>query len=132
MTAAGVPCVPGYHGTDQSIERLQAEAEAIGFPVLIKAVMGGGGKGMRIVDSAKDFRDALESARREALKSFSDERVLVEKYLVRPRHVEVQVFGDSKGNVVSLWERDCSVQRRHQKIIEEVRLFILMIEHIKQ
>lgn len=121
MTAAGVPCVPGYHGTDQSTERLQSEAEAIGYPVLIKAVMGGGGKGMRIVNEAKDFTDALESARREALKSFSDERVLVEKYIVRPRHVEVQVFGDSKGNVVSLWERDCSVQRRHQKIIEEVR-----------
>ena len=121
MIAAGVPCVPGYHGTDQSPERLQKEAERIGFPVLIKAVMGGGGKGMRIVHNASEFPDALESAKREAQKSFGDERVLVERYIVRPRHVEVQVFGDSFGNVVSLWERDCSVQRRHQKIIEEVR-----------
>ncbi|EJC98821.1 uncharacterized protein FOMMEDRAFT_114069 [Fomitiporia mediterranea MF3/22] len=119
MTSAGVPCVPGYHGTDQSPSRLQSEASQIGYPVLIKAVMGGGGKGMRIVHSAADFPDALESARREAKKSFGDERVLVEKYIVRPRHIEVQVFGDSFGNVVSLWERDCSVQRRHQKIIEE-------------
>ncbi|KAH8119733.1 carbamoyl-phosphate synthase L chain, ATP binding domain-containing protein [Phellopilus nigrolimitatus] len=119
MTAAGVPCVPGYHGADQSPDRLLHEAELIGFPVLIKAVMGGGGKGMRIVDAAADFPDALESARREAQKSFGDERVLVEKYIVRPRHVEVQVFGDKFGDVVSLWERDCSVQRRHQKIIEE-------------
>lgn len=121
MTAAGVPCVPGYHGSDQSPEKLALEAEQIGFPVLIKAVMGGGGKGMRIVHSAAEFPQALESARREAQKSFGDERVLVEKYIVRPRHIEVQVFGDSFGNVVSLWERDCSVQRRHQKIIEEVR-----------
>ena len=119
MTRAGVPCVPGYHGTDQSPERLQREAQRIGFPVLIKAVMGGGGKGMRIVHSESEFQDALESAKREAKKSFGDERVLVERYIVRPRHVEVQVFGDSHGNVVSLWERDCSVQRRHQKIIEE-------------
>ncbi|THH10388.1 hypothetical protein EW145_g1364 [Phellinidium pouzarii] len=119
MTAAGVPCVPGYHGTEQSPERLQHEAAQIGFPVLIKAVMGGGGKGMRIVHAPEDFPDALESARREARKSFGDERVLVEKYIVRPRHIEVQVFGDAFGNCVSLWERDCSVQRRHQKIIEE-------------
>ncbi|KAL5535926.1 hypothetical protein ACEPAF_4020 [Sanghuangporus sanghuang] len=119
MTSAGVPCVPGYHGSDQSPERLQQEASRIGYPVLIKAVMGGGGKGMRIVHSAEEFPDALESAKREAQKSFGDVRVLVEKYIVRPRHVEVQVFGDSLGNVVSLWERDCSVQRRHQKIIEE-------------
>ena len=122
MTNAGVPCVPGYHGTDQSPEGLQREARKIGFPVLIKAVMDGGGKGMRIVHSESEFQDALESAKREAKKSFGDERVLVERYIVRPRHVEVQVFGDSHGNVVSLWERDCSVQRRHQKIIEEVRL----------
>jgi 3-methylcrotonyl-CoA carboxylase alpha subunit len=120
MTRAGVPCVPGYHGSDQSPGHLLAQAELIGFPVLIKAVLGGGGKGMRIVHSAADFEEALESAKREALKSFSDERVLVEKYIVKPRHVEVQVFGDMHGNVVSLWERDCSVQRRHQKIIEEV------------
>jgi 3-methylcrotonyl-CoA carboxylase alpha subunit len=125
MTRAGVPCVPGYHGSNQDPSHLLSEAESIGFPVLIKAVLGGGGKGMRIVLNAHDFPEALESAKREALKSFSDERVLVEKYIVRPRHVEVQVFGDQMGNVVSLWERDCSVQRRHQKIIEEVRCDVL-------
>lgn len=92
----------------------------MGYPVLIKAVLGGGGKGMRIVRSADEFLEALESARREARKAFGDDRVLVETYIERPRHVEVQVFGDMMGNVVSLWERDCSVQRRHQKIIEEV------------
>ncbi|KAG8963374.1 hypothetical protein FRC05_004762 [Tulasnella sp. 425] len=119
MTQAGVPCVPGYHGTNQDPSFLQEQAEKITFPVLIKAVMGGGGKGMKVVHKREDFLDALESAKREAMKSFSDDRVLVEKYIVRPRHVEVQVFGDQHGNVVSLWERDCSVQRRHQKIIEE-------------
>ncbi|KAF8336845.1 carbamoyl-phosphate synthase L chain, ATP binding domain-containing protein [Cantharellus anzutake] len=119
MTKAGVPCVPGYHGTDQSSSNLLAQAESIGFPVLIKAVLGGGGKGMRIVYSAEEFNQALESAKREAMKSFSDDSVLVEKYIVRPRHIEVQIFGDQFGNVVGLWERDCSVQRRHQKIIEE-------------
>lgn len=125
MTAAGVPCVPGYHGADQSPACLASEAKRIGFPVLIKAVMGGGGKGMRVVNSESEFSDALESAKREAKKSFGDERVLVEKYIVRPRHVEVQVFGDMFGNVVSLWERDCSVQRRHQKIIEEVAIYFV-------
>lgn len=128
MTSAGVPCVPGYHGSDQSIGRLVEAAEQIGFPVLIKAVMGGGGKGMRIVHNASELPDALESAKREAIKSFGDDRVLVEKYIIRPRHVEVQVFGDQHGNVVSLWERDCSVQRRHQKIIEEVCRAIVNIE----
>ena len=132
MTLAGVPCVPGYHGSDQSPSRLLGEAEQIGFPVLIKAIMGGGVKGMRIVHSASEFPDALESARREARKSFGDERVLVEKYIVRPRHVEVQVFGDQKGNVVSLWERDCSVQRRHQKIIEEAPVTIAKEETFEQ
>jgi len=117
---AGVPCVPGYHGTNQEPLHLLSEAERIGFPVLIKAVLGGGGKGMRIVKNADEFLDALESAKRESIKSFSDDRVLVEKYIVKPRHIEVQVFGDALGNVASLWERDCSVQRRHQKIIEEV------------
>ncbi|KAG9029864.1 hypothetical protein FRB95_004782 [Tulasnella sp. JGI-2019a] len=119
MTAAGVPCVPGYHGTNQDPAHLLACAEEITFPVLIKAVMGGGGKGMRTVTAKEDFMEALESAKREAMKAFGDDRVLVEKYIVRPRHVEVQVFGDQFGDVVSLWERDCSVQRRHQKIIEE-------------
>ncbi|KAG8897362.1 hypothetical protein FRB99_008211 [Tulasnella sp. 403] len=119
MTAAGVPCVPGYHGTNQDPAHLLSCAEEITFPVLIKAVMGGGGKGMRVVESKEHFMEALESAKREAMKAFGDDRVLVEKYIIRPRHVEVQVFGDQIGNVVSLWERDCSVQRRHQKIIEE-------------
>ncbi|KAG8763328.1 hypothetical protein FRC11_004760 [Ceratobasidium sp. 423] len=119
MTRAGVPCVPGYHGSDQSPAKLLTEAKSIGFPVLIKAVLGGGGKGMKIAYSASEFEEALASAQREAAKSFGDSRVLVEKYIERPRHVEVQVFGDTKGDVVSLWERDCSVQRRHQKIIEE-------------
>ncbi|GJJ15269.1 hypothetical protein Clacol_009545 [Clathrus columnatus] len=117
--AANVPCVPGYHGAAQDTETLLGASEKIGYPVLIKAVLGGGGKGMRIVHSPSEFVEALESARREAKKAFNDERVLVEKYIERPRHVEVQVFGDTLGNVVSLWERDCSVQRRHQKIIEE-------------
>ncbi|EJD41813.1 hypothetical protein AURDEDRAFT_153044 [Auricularia subglabra TFB-10046 SS5] len=118
MTAAGVPCVPGYHGTEQDGAFLLARAEEIGFPVLIKAVLGGGGKGMRIASDAASFPDALESARREASKAFGDERVLVERYVRAPRHVEVQVMADGR-NAVSLWERDCSVQRRHQKIIEE-------------
>jgi 3-methylcrotonyl-CoA carboxylase alpha subunit len=120
MLAAGVPCVPGYHGAEQAPEHLFAQAQQIGFPVLIKAVLGGGGKGMRIVSDPTLFFESLDSAKREAMKSFGDERVLVEKYITRPRHVEVQIFGDTFGDVVSLWERDCSVQRRHQKIIEEV------------
>jgi 3-methylcrotonyl-CoA carboxylase alpha subunit len=119
MTRAGVPCVPGYHGAEQAPAKLLQEAKSIGFPVLIKAVLGGGGKGMKIAYAADEFEDALASAQREAAKSFGDSRVLVEKYIERPRHVEVQVFGDVKGDVVYLWERDCSVQRRHQKIIEE-------------
>jgi 3-methylcrotonyl-CoA carboxylase alpha subunit len=117
---AGVLCVPGYHGTDQSPENLRSQAQKIGYPVLIKAIMGGGGKGMRIVEEDESFLEDLESAKRESQKSFGDDRVLVEKYITQPRHIEVQVFGDILGNVVSLWERDCSVQRRHQKIIEEV------------
>ncbi|HVJ01262.1 MAG TPA: acetyl/propionyl/methylcrotonyl-CoA carboxylase subunit alpha [Sphingomonas sp.] len=119
MIAAGVPVTPGYLGEDQSPERLQAEADAIGYPVLIKAVAGGGGKGMRRVDAAADFADALASCKREAASSFGDDRVLLEKYILSPRHIEVQVFGDSHGNVVHLFERDCSLQRRHQKVIEE-------------
>ncbi|MDO8297196.1 MAG: acetyl/propionyl/methylcrotonyl-CoA carboxylase subunit alpha [Caulobacter sp.] len=119
MIAAGVPCTPGYLGDDQSEVRLEEEAKAIGYPVLIKAVAGGGGKGMRKVEAARDFQDALASCRREAAASFGDDRVLIEKYAARPRHIEVQVFGDSHGNVVHLFERDCSLQRRHQKVIEE-------------
>ncbi len=119
MIAAGVPVTPGYMGDDQSLDRLQAEADATGYPVLIKAVAGGGGKGMRRVDAAADFADALLSCRREAESSFGNTHVLIEKYILSPRHIEVQVFGDSHGNVVHLFERDCSLQRRHQKVIEE-------------
>jgi 3-methylcrotonyl-CoA carboxylase alpha subunit len=119
MIAAGVPVTPGYLGEDQSPERLRAEADAIGYPVLIKAVAGGGGKGMRRVDDANAFADALDSCRREAAASFGDDRVLIEKYILSPRHIEVQVFGDTHGNAVHLFERDCSLQRRHQKVIEE-------------
>ncbi|KIJ66464.1 hypothetical protein HYDPIDRAFT_86424 [Hydnomerulius pinastri MD-312] len=119
MSAAGVPCVPGYHGTNQDPQLLYDEAANIGYPVLIKAIHGGGGKGMRVVSAPSEFMDALESAKRESLKSFGDSDVLVEKYIERPRHIEVQVFADTLGGAVSLWERDCSVQRRNQKIIEE-------------
>jgi 3-methylcrotonyl-CoA carboxylase alpha subunit len=119
MQKAGVPTTPGYLGEDQSAERLRAEADAIGYPVLIKAVAGGGGKGMRRVDASVDFLDALASCQREAASSFGDDRVLIEKYILSPRHIEVQVFGDAHGNVVHLFERDCSLQRRHQKVIEE-------------
>ncbi|XP_071949650.1 methylcrotonoyl-CoA carboxylase subunit alpha, mitochondrial-like [Antedon mediterranea] len=119
MSAAGVPIIGGYHGEDQSDTRLKEEAGKIGYPVMLKAVRGGGGKGMRIVPTVSDFDEALASARREALKSFDDDVMLVEKFVENPRHVEVQVFGDKHGNYVYLFERDCSVQRRHQKIIEE-------------
>ncbi len=119
MQAAGVPLVPGYHGDDQSPALLRNEATRIGYPVLIKASAGGGGKGMRVVEREADFEAALASCQREARASFGDDRVLVEKYLVRPRHIEVQVFGDTHGHVVHLYERDCSAQRRHQKVIEE-------------
>ena len=119
MIAAGVPVTPGYLGADQSPARLRAEADAIGYPVLVKAVAGGGGKGMRRVESAADFADALASCKREAAAAFGDDRVLIENYILSPRHIEVQVFGDTHGNVVHLFERDCSLQRRHQKVIEE-------------
>ncbi|XP_056646745.1 methylcrotonoyl-CoA carboxylase subunit alpha, mitochondrial [Diorhabda sublineata] len=119
MAAAGVPIIVGYHGEDQSTETLKREAQRIGFPVMIKAVRGGGGKGMRIAYTEEDFEEALESAKTESQKSFADSVVLLEKFVTEPRHVEVQVFADSHGNVVHLFERDCSVQRRHQKIIEE-------------
>jgi 3-methylcrotonyl-CoA carboxylase alpha subunit len=119
MQQTGVPLVPGYHGEDQSPELLQQQAERIGYPVLIKASAGGGGKGMRRVDRAADFPAALASCQREASASFGDARVLIEKYLLRPRHIEIQVFTDAHGNGVYLFERDCSIQRRHQKVIEE-------------
>jgi acetyl/propionyl-CoA carboxylase alpha subunit len=119
MQKAGVPVTPGYLGEDQAEATLAKEAARIGFPVLIKAVAGGGGKGMRRVDEAAGFDAALGAARREAKASFGDDRVLLETYVTRPRHIEVQVFGDTHGNVVHLYERDCSLQRRHQKVIEE-------------
>ena len=119
MRAAGVPVTPGYEGEDQSPARLADEANKIGYPVLIKAVAGGGGKGMRKVDSEQDFVAALESCKREASSSFGNDEVLLEKWITSPRHIEVQVFGDAHGNVVHLFERDCSLQRRHQKVIEE-------------
>ncbi|WP_262054620.1 acetyl-CoA carboxylase biotin carboxylase subunit, partial [Burkholderia thailandensis] len=119
MHAAAVPLVPGYHGDDQSPELLRREADRIGYPVLLKASAGGGGKGMRVVERAADFAAALASCQREAAASFGNDRVLIEKYLQRPRHVEVQVFGDTYGNAVYLFDRDCSVQRRHQKVLEE-------------
>ena len=119
MGRAGVPLVPGYHGADQDSGLLEREAGRIGYPVLIKASAGGGGKGMRIVGRAEDFQAALASCQREAASSFGDAAVLVEKYVQRPRHIEIQVFGDTLGNYVWLFERDCSVQRRHQKVLEE-------------
>lgn len=119
MNAASVQCVPGYHGSDQAPEVLAQEAEKIGFPVLIKAVRGGGGKGMRIAKSASEFSEMLDSAKSEARNSFGNDEVLVEKYITTPRHIEVQVFADKHGNCVALGERDCSIQRRHQKILEE-------------
>ncbi len=119
MAKAGVPLVPGYHGDDQDPLRLAREADATGYPVLIKATAGGGGKGMKIVTRADEFPAALASAQREAKASFGDERVLIERYLSSPRHIEIQVFADTQGNAVHLFERDCSVQRRHQKVLEE-------------
>ncbi|MEH6677983.1 acetyl/propionyl/methylcrotonyl-CoA carboxylase subunit alpha [Phenylobacterium sp.] len=119
MIEAGVPVTPGYHGENQEPDHLAAQAEQIGYPVLIKAVAGGGGKGMRKVERSADFAEALGAARREAAAAFGDDRVLLETYVARPRHIEVQVFGDAHGQVVHLFERDCSLQRRHQKVIEE-------------
>ncbi len=119
MEKAGVPLVPGYHEADQDPAMLQHEANRIGYPVLIKASAGGGGKGMRAVDKAEDFAAALASCQREARNSFGSDAVLIEKYVQRPRHIEIQVFGDTHGNCVYLFERDCSVQRRHQKVLEE-------------
>ena len=119
MEEAGVPVTPGYHGDNQDPDHLKNAADAIGYPVLIKAVAGGGGKGMRKVDASGDFLDALDSCKREAKSSFGNDEVLIEKFIENPRHIEVQVFGDSRGRVIHLFERDCSLQRRHQKVIEE-------------
>ena len=119
MQSLGVPVVPGYDGDDQNIDTLTAEAAKIGFPVLVKASAGGGGKGMKIVREAAELRPAIESAQREALKAFGDQRLLLERYIEEPRHVEFQVFGDGADTVLHLFERDCSIQRRHQKIVEE-------------
>ncbi|NGR06772.1 acetyl/propionyl/methylcrotonyl-CoA carboxylase subunit alpha [bacterium SGD-2] len=119
MEKAGVPLVPGYHGDNQDPDFLRRQADSIGYPVLIKASAGGGGKGMRVVGSSVDFDEALASCKREAASSFGDDRVLIERYLLKPRHIEIQVFADTHGNCLHLFERDCSVQRRHQKVIEE-------------
>ncbi len=119
MEKAGVPLVPGYHGDDQSVATLRAEAEKCGFPLLLKAVAGGGGKGMRVVERIEDFEDALAAAQRESKNAFGNPDMLIERYLTQPRHVEIQVFCDQSGNGVYLAERDCSVQRRHQKVLEE-------------
>ena len=119
MSAAGVPLVPGYHEEDQSQQRLQLAADAMGYPLLIKASAGGGGKGMRVVTSSGEFVVALQGAKRESAAAFGDDRVLLEKYLEHPRHVEIQIFADTHGNCVHLFERDCSIQRRHQKVVEE-------------
>jgi 3-methylcrotonyl-CoA carboxylase alpha subunit len=119
MQSAGVPVVPGFHGHEQDLASLQQAADRIGYPVLIKASAGGGGRGMRLVHGAEEFSDALTSARREAQAAFGSDQVLLEKYLLKPRHIELQVFGDSEGNIISLYERECTLQRRHQKVVEE-------------
>ena len=119
MEKAGVPLVPGYHGEQQDASFLHQQADQMGYPVLLKASSGGGGKGMRIVQNSADFMAALDSCKREALNSFGDDKILIEKYLIRPRHIEMQIFADAKGACLHLFERDCSVQRRHQKVLEE-------------
>jgi 3-methylcrotonyl-CoA carboxylase alpha subunit len=128
MEASGVPVVPGYHGEDQSAATLQAAADGIGYPVLVKASAGGGGRGMRRVGNADELAEAIASAKREAASSFGDDRILIEKYLAAPRHIEVQVFGDSHGNVASLFERECTLQRRHQKVVEEAPAIAITAE----
>ncbi len=119
MAQADVPLVPGYHGDNNSLQHLLAEAEKIGYPVMLKAVMGGGGKGMRVVNDAQAMPFAIESAQREAQSSFGDQHLLIEKCIVKPRHVEIQVFADQHGHCLYLSDRDCSIQRRHQKVVEE-------------
>src|SRR5690606_36578836 len=125
MQSHGVPVVPGYNGADQAVETLRGEAEAIGFPVLLKASAGGGGKGMRIVHGSDGLVAAIEAAKREAASAFGDDTLLIEKYVQNPRHIEFQIFGDSHGDVVHVFERECSIQRRHQKIIEEAPSMLL-------
>ncbi|ELA7932230.1 TPA: acetyl/propionyl/methylcrotonyl-CoA carboxylase subunit alpha [Vibrio parahaemolyticus] len=132
MSEANVPLVPGYHGTDNSVEHLLAEAEKIGYPVMLKATQGGGGKGMRVVNSAAEMPLAIDGAQREALSSFGDKQLLIEKCILQPRHVEVQVFADQHGNCVYLSDRDCSIQRRHQKVVEEAPAPGLSDEQRKQ
>jgi len=132
MGKAAVPLTPGYHGDDQDPALLQHEADQIGYPVLIKAAAGGGGKGMRLVDKSEDFLDLLASCKREANSSFGDEHVLIEKYITKPRHIEIQVFADTQGNCVYLFERDCSVQRRHQKVLEEAPAPGMTLERRRQ
>jgi len=132
MGKAAVPLTPGYHGDDQTPELLHKEADQIGYPVLIKAAAGGGGKGMRLVERTEDFPDALASCKREAASSFGNEHVLIEKYITKPRHIEIQVFADTQGNCVYLFERDCSVQRRHQKVLEEAPAPGMTLERRRQ
>ena len=132
MGKAAVPLTPGYHGDDQTPALLHKEADAIGYPVLIKAAAGGGGKGMRLVEKSEDFPDALASCKREAISSFGNDHVLIEKYITKPRHIEIQVFADSLGNCVYLFERDCSVQRRHQKVLEEAPAPGMTLERRRQ
>jgi len=132
MGSASVPLTPGYHGDDQTPALLHQEADAIGYPVLIKAAAGGGGKGMRLVEQSADFPDALASCKREAISSFGNDHVLIEKYITKPRHVEIQVFADAQGNCVYLFERDCSVQRRHQKVLEEAPAPGMTLERRRQ
>ncbi len=132
MAEANVPLIPGYHGTNNSMEHLLAEAEKIGYPVMLKATLGGGGKGMRVVNSVSEMPLAIEGAQREALSSFGDKQLLIEKCIVQPRHVEVQVFADQHGNCVYLSDRDCSIQRRHQKVVEEAPAPVLSDELRKQ
>ena len=132
MGKAAVPLTPGYHGDDQDPALLHREADQIGYPVLIKAAAGGGGKGMRLVEKSEDFLDLLASCKREATSSFGDEHVLIEKYITKPRHIEIQVFADTQGNCVYLFERDCSVQRRHQKVLEEAPAPGMTLERRRQ
>jgi 3-methylcrotonyl-CoA carboxylase alpha subunit len=132
MGTAAVPLTPGYHGDDQTPALLHKEADQIGYPVLIKAAAGGGGKGMRLVEKSEDFLDSLASCKREAISSFGNDHVLVEKYITKPRHIEIQVFADTQGNCVYLFERDCSVQRRHQKVLEEAPAPGMTLERRRQ